>query len=98
MGDIMDEKIKVLLDKINISLDNYPYFMDAKIEKIVVNSKGDKWNFYISKDYLLPDFVFKELEISLIKLLIYVPLLTRHFILKIVLLFLYLMLFTNSKL
>ena len=58
----MDEKIKVLLDKINISLDNYPYFMDAKIEKIVVNSKGDKWNFYISKDDLLPDFVFKELE------------------------------------
>lgn len=58
----MDEKIKVLLDKVKINLDNYQYFMDAKIEKIVVNSKGDKWRFYIDKESLLPSFVLKELE------------------------------------
>ena len=35
----MDEKIKILLDKINIDKDNYQYFSDAKISKIRINSK-----------------------------------------------------------
>ena len=60
MGDSMDEKIKVLLDKVKINLDNYQYFMDAKIEKIVVNSKGDKWRFYIDKDNKV-NCIFKQI-------------------------------------
>ena len=32
----MDNKIKVLLDKINIDKNNYQYFYDAKITKIKV--------------------------------------------------------------
>ena len=43
----MDNKIKILLDKINIDEDSYQYFNDATITKIKVNSKEkgkDKWN------------------------------------------------------
>ena len=44
----MDDKIKILLDRIKIDSSYYQYFFDAKIVKIVVNTKGDKWIFYIS--------------------------------------------------
>lgn len=54
----MDDKIKILLDRIKIDSSYYQYFLDAKIVKIVVNTKGDKWIFYIDKDKLLPSFVF----------------------------------------
>ena len=32
----MDEKIKVLLDKINMDESSYPYFSDAKLVKIKI--------------------------------------------------------------
>ena len=35
----MDDKIKILLDKINIDETSYQYFNDAKITKIKANSK-----------------------------------------------------------
>ena len=58
----MDDKIKILLDKINIDNANYQYFNDAKITRIVVSSKTKSWNIYIDKDDLLPLDVLKELE------------------------------------
>ena len=58
----MDEKIKILLDKINIDKDNYQYFSDAKISKIRINSKTGSWNVFVEKDTLLPLEVFEELE------------------------------------
>ena len=58
----MDEKIKILLDKINIDKDSYQYFNDAKITKIKVNSKSDSWNVFIDKDNLLPLEIYEELE------------------------------------
>ena len=42
----MDDKIKILLDKINMDETSYPYFSDAKIIKIKINSK----NIYICTD------------------------------------------------
>ena len=58
----MDDKIKILLDKINIDEASYQYFNDAKITKIKVNSKTNSWNIFIDKDELLPVEILEELE------------------------------------
>ncbi len=57
----MDEKIEVLLKKINIDKENYQYFSDSKITKIKINSKNNAWNIFIEKDNLLPVNVLEEL-------------------------------------
>ena len=58
----MDEKIQILLDKINIDEDSYQYFYDSKITKIKVNSRIDSWLIFIEKDELLPIQIYEELE------------------------------------
>ena len=58
----MDDKIQILLDKINIDKNNYQYFYDAKITKIKVNSKNNSWNIFIDKDDLLPVNIYEEVE------------------------------------
>lgn len=58
----MDDKIKILLDKINIDETSYQYFNDAKITKIKVNSKTNSWNIFVDKDELLPVEILEELE------------------------------------
>lgn len=58
----MDDKMKILLDKINIDETSYQYFNDAKITKIKVNSKTNSWNIFIDKDELLPVEILEELE------------------------------------
>ena len=58
----MNEKIKILLDRINIDENSYQYFNDCKINKIKVNSKSDSWIIFIEKDNILPLEVYKELE------------------------------------
>ena len=58
----MNDKIQILLDKINIDKDNYQYFYDAIITKIKVNSKTNSWNIFIDKDNLLPREVYEEVE------------------------------------
>ena len=45
----MDNKIKILLDKINIDEASYQYFNDATISKIKVSSKTNNWNIFITK-------------------------------------------------
>ena len=57
----MDDKIKILLDRINIDKENYQYFSDSKITKIKINSKNDAWNIFIEKENLLPVEVLEEL-------------------------------------
>ena len=58
----MDNKIKVLLDKINIDEGSYQYFYDATITKIKINSKTNDWNVFIKKNDLLPVNIYQELE------------------------------------
>ena len=58
----MDEKIKILLDKINIDNEHYQYFNDAKISRIVVSKKNGNWNIFIDKKELLPLDILQELE------------------------------------
>ena len=58
----MDEKIKILLDKISYSEDKYSYFSHAKLSKIVVNKNKSTWVIYIENDDYFPLDVVEELE------------------------------------
>ena len=58
----MDNKVKILLDKIGIDENSYQYFNDAVITKIKVNSKTNNWNIFITKTKLLPVKILEELE------------------------------------
>ena len=58
----MNEKIKLLLSKMNIDENSYQYFCDTTISKVKVNSKKDSMTFYLKKDTLLPGEVLEELE------------------------------------
>ncbi len=58
----MDDKIKVLLDKINMDESSYPFFSDAKLTKIKINSKKNSWQVFIEKEELLPVNIYEELD------------------------------------
>ena len=58
----MEEKIKILLEKINIGEEHFQYFNDAKILKIKINPKSKSWNIIIEKEELLPPEVLIKLE------------------------------------
>ena len=58
----MDEKIKILLDKINIDENSYQYFSDALLKRIKINSHNNSWLIFIEKEELLPIEVYEELE------------------------------------
>ena len=58
----MDDKIKILLDKINIDEKSYQYFSSAVLTKIKINSKKNSWIVYIDIDNLLPIDLYEEVE------------------------------------
>ena len=58
----MEDKIKILLDKIGIEKDNYKYFENAKLTKIKVNSKNNSWNIFIKNENPFPLEIIEELD------------------------------------
>ena len=58
----MEEKIKILLDKINFDKEKYNVFSDAKLSKIVVNQKLSTWSIFIENDNYFPIEIVEELE------------------------------------
>lgn len=58
----MENKIKILLDKININEDSKESFSDAKMTKIKVTKNLKSWKIYIEKETLLPKEILEELE------------------------------------
>ncbi len=58
----MNDKMKLLLDKINMDEDKYPYFSTAKLTKIKIHRKTLTWDVFISLNTMLPLEVIKELE------------------------------------
>ncbi len=58
----MEEKMKILLDKIGYSSDKYSYFSSAKLSKIVVNKNKSTWIIYIENNDYFPLEVIEELE------------------------------------
>ena len=58
----MNSKVKILLDKIGIDNNNYQYFYDCEITKIIVNKSSDSWTIFLKMDNLPPLPVYEELE------------------------------------
>ena len=58
----MDEKIEILLNKINMDKDKYPYFSTAKLTKIRIHRQTDTWEIFISIPSAVPLEVIEELE------------------------------------
>ena len=58
----MDEKIKILLDKIGYSNDKYSCFSHAKLSKIVVSKNKSTWAIYIENDNYFDLDTLEELE------------------------------------
>ena len=58
----MDEKIKILLDKINLKEDVMSSFSCCTLEKIIVNKKENTWTIIIKTDSLLPKDIVETLE------------------------------------
>ena len=58
----MEDKIKILLEKINIGEESFQYFNDARILKVKINPKNRSYNILIENKSLLPVEVLKELE------------------------------------
>ena len=58
----MDDKIKILLEKLGVVEDHYNYFLDSKLTKIKVNTRENRWTIFISKESMLDIEIIKELE------------------------------------
>ena len=62
----MHDKLKVLLDKINLSEDKYKYFLDGKLDKVVINKSNKKSCFKLSLVNMLDSNFYSEF-LSLVK-------------------------------
>ena len=51
---IMDSKLELFLNKVNLSKEDYKYFNDAKLLKIIASKDKKNWNFVIETKDLLP--------------------------------------------
>jgi len=58
----MDEKLQILLDKLNIDKEYYQYFSNAKLLKIKVHSSTNSWVIFIKNDTCFPREVIEQLE------------------------------------
>ena len=58
----MNDKMQILLDRINIDESSYQYFSGAVLTKIKINPKKDSWIIYIDIDKLLPIEIYEEVE------------------------------------
>ncbi len=57
----MEDKIKILLDKLNIDKDFYQYFNDAIISKVLVTPDNKNWNIYIYNKDMFDISIIKAL-------------------------------------
>ena len=64
----MEDKIKILLDKIEFSKENYEIFANSKLSKIIVDRKSSTWTIFIENDNYFPIEVIEELEGKINKL------------------------------
>ena len=58
----MDSKLELFLSKINLSKDDYKYFEDGKILKIISSKDKLNWNFVIETKELLPTNILEYLD------------------------------------
>ena len=58
----MNDKMEILLNKINMDKKNYPYFSNAKLTKIRIHKQIGSWEVFITNTIPVPLEVLKELE------------------------------------
>ena len=58
----MDSKLELFLNKVNLSKEDYKYFNDAKLLKIIASKDKKNWNFVIETKDLLPVSVLEYLD------------------------------------
>ena len=58
----MDDKIKILLDRLQIRNDHYPSFYGSKLTKIKVNKKNNSCIIYITNDKMYDVDIIRELD------------------------------------
>ena len=61
----MEDKMHLLLDKINFDKDKYNYFKDAKLSKIVISKNKSNCNIYIDTNIYLPIDIVEELDFKI---------------------------------
>lgn len=61
----MDNKLKKLLEQINWTLEDYPYFEDGKLERIIGSSDKTKYTFLINVKNILPVEIFESFILQL---------------------------------
>ncbi len=64
----MDAKMQLLLDKINFSKENYNFFTNAKLNKIILTKDKATCTIIISNDTYFPVDIVKELDEKIINL------------------------------
>lgn len=63
----MNEKLKTLLEKINLDSKYYPLFENGKISKLLIDKEHNIWNFIIHLDNVLTIDVVSNFNASLLK-------------------------------
>jgi DNA polymerase-3 subunit alpha (Gram-positive type) len=58
----MNDKIKLLLDKMNIDEEHYQYFNSALVTKIKIKRETKDWNIFLKLDKLIPLEVLTEID------------------------------------
>lgn len=58
----MQDKMKLLLDQINLDMEDYKYFENAELKKIVCNKNRDKYVFHIDID--IPLYIDKYIDFN----------------------------------
>ena len=61
----MDSKLELFLNKINLSKDDYKYFDNARIIKIISSKDKLNWNFIIEVKELLPVRILEFMDINI---------------------------------
>ena len=58
----MDEKLEILLKRINLKDDYYSFFKNAVLDKIIISKKNNNWLVKITNDDYLPLEVLEYLN------------------------------------
>ena len=58
----MEEKIKILLEKLQLTEESSSFFEKAELKKIIINKKSKAWDLMIQIEKDLPLEVLEEME------------------------------------
>ena len=58
----MEDKVKLLLERIHLNPDNYSFFEHAHLEKIIINRQSGHWQVLLTLPEFLPVTIYEEIE------------------------------------